>query len=193
MKDYKRAFIGFLIIAFGVSMTVHVSHVGLEPWSAALVGLSKISLTYGTWNMIIHIIFISFTYLLEKRPPRLGTFLNMIIISPLIDLFIFLDLFPEIHSILLQYLFFAGGVIVSSFGMSLLITSNIGAGSKTQFYVVLHEKTNWKLSRCKNLVELTGLTLALVVGGPLFVGTILFIFISSSSIEYFVGKMKKQT
>lgn len=193
MEKYGRAFVGFLFTALGVSMMIHVNHVGLEPWPAAIMGLSAWGLTYGLWNVIIHACFISLTMLLEKRPPRLGTFLNMAIVSPLIDLFIWFDFFPEINSTVSSYLFFVFGVVITSFGLSLVITSNIGAGSKTQFYVVLHEKTNWKLAHCKNLVEFTGFLLAFLVGGPLFIGTLLFIFISSVSIEFFVSKMKKQT
>ena len=39
MKKFNRGLLGFCFTAFGVSMMVHVHDVGLEPWSAAIVGL----------------------------------------------------------------------------------------------------------------------------------------------------------
>lgn len=185
MKKYIILIIGFIIIAFGVSMMINVNYVGLEPWAAVNVGLSEISLTYGAWNAIIQAIFITITWIIEKRPPRLGTFLNMVIVSVFVDFFVSLNLFPKIESLFLSYLFFTLGIFVASVGASLAIVTNKGVGAKTQFYVTLYQKTNFKIGNLKYMMEAIGLSLAILVGGPIFLGTIIFVFTSG----HFIGKL----
>lgn len=185
--------IGFIVTGFGVAMTVHVSFVGVEPWSAVNIGLSEKTLTYGTWNMIIQMFFILLTFVIEKRLPRFGTFLNMAVVSIVIDFFIYIDKFPEINGTLMSYIFFIMGVIISNIGISIVIVTNLGSGAKTQFYVVIHEKTKIKLEYLKYGMEILGLTLAFLVGGPIFIGTILFVFISGFVIGKTVPFLKKVT
>lgn len=183
LKKYLVLVLGFLIVSYGVSLAVHVSYIGIEPWVAVNVGLSDLSLTYGIWNALIQTIFIVFTVLLERRVPRLGTFLNMTLLSSFTDFFIFLDYLPKIPEGTYSYLFFVLAIFVTSIGMSFIIATGLGAGAKTQFYVTVHHKYGIKLSHAKMSLEILGLILALMVGGPIFIGTIIVAILSG----YFIG------
>lgn len=192
LKKYLFLVLGFLITSYGVSLAVHVSYVGIEPWVAVNVGLSDLNLTYGIWNALIQSIFLIFTVLLERRVPRLGTFLNMALLSSFTDFFIFLDYLPKIPEGTYSYLFFVLAIFVSSIGMSFIISTGLGAGAKTQFYVTLHHKYGIKLSTAKMSLELLGVTLALMVGGPIFIGTILVAILSGYFIGYFTPIFEKR-
>lgn len=183
-------YIAFILISFGSSIMIHVSYVGLEPWSAVHLGLSNFALSVGVWTSIIQIIFILFAFLLEKKPPGIGTILNTISIGPFIDFFLSLKLFPPIDNMVYAYFFFILGIFVSSFGIGLAILTDLGAGAKTHFYVVLHKKYKLSLSRAKSLMEIAGLLLAFVFGGPLFIGTIIFAFISGPIVQFSVSFYK---
>lgn len=183
VKNYLLNFMGLCILAIGVSLTIHVSGVGLEPWSAAYVGLTTLHFTVGFWIVTSHIFFITLTYLLERRPPRLGTFINMLTVGPIIDLINALNIYPTITNSLYTHLFFLLGVIISNFGVGVVIVSTVGAGSKTQFYLTIHNKTGIRLSYCKYMIEFTGLTIALLTGGPIFIGTIISIILSGYVVE----------
>lgn len=192
MARYVPFVVGLLIISFGVSMMVHVNEVGLEPWGSAFVGLSKnVGLTYGFWMIASHVIFIGLAYLVEKRPPRVGTFINMMVVGPSVDALTYFSLFPNINSIIGVYSFYIAGIMIASLGISFVIVSKVGAGSKTQFYMVVHNKTGLRILYCKYLMEGLGLFLAITFGGPLFIGTIIFIITSGYFIDVFVGMLER--
>lgn len=185
MKDYLLLILGYVITAFGVSLTVHVSHVGLEPWVAFIKGLSEKGLSYGIWNAIIQVIFITITWVIEKRKPRIGTFINIIVMSTMIDFFILFNPFSSVPHGLYSYMFYILAIFIASFGMSIAIVSNVGVGAKTQFYVTVHILTSIRIDYVKYALEITGLVLALMIGGPIYVGTFIFLYFSG----FFIGKM----
>lgn len=193
-KQILWLFIGFGFIAYGVSMVVHVSDVGVEPWAALNIALEKKMWTYGAWNALIQSVFIILTVIIEKRLPRVGTYINMIFVSLFIDIFVYLNSFfyVEIINSFLKYGFYISGVIVATFGTAMAIVSGLGTGAKTQFYVAIHQKFGFKLSNCKYAMEILGLLLAVVFGGPIFVGTLLFILVSGFFIGFFVDKLQER-
>jgi uncharacterized membrane protein YczE len=184
-------FICFTIIAFGVSIGVSVQYIGLEPWTAANIGLSSHWYTIGFWNLILQLFFLLLTIIIEKRIPRIGTFINIIYISALVDLIIYFDFLPKFDNHIINFFIFLLAITTTSFGVSIAITTDLGPGAKTQFYVAVHKKFNIKLIHCKNMMELLGLSIAIFFGGPLFVGTLIFIFVSGYLIGYFVPKLSE--
>ena len=194
MHRYK-GWIWFLfaifIIASGVSMMVHVAEVGVEPWTAAHVGLASRALTIGLWTSLIQALFIFITYTIEKRPPKVGTFLSMLLTGPLIDLFLHLYPFPLFETFGSKLLFFLLGLIVANTGAGLLIALNLGPGAKTQFYVAVSEATNIGIGTAKLLMEALGLFIAVLFSGPIFIGTVLFALFSGYVVQGTVGLWKK--
>jgi len=191
IKKLTILYTGFVLIAFGSSVMIHVSYVGLEPWSAFHLGLAGFSLSVGLWTMLIQGIFIFLAFILERKPPGIGTFLNTISIGPMIDFFLSLNLISPIAQPLISYLIFIFGVVISSFGIGLAIISDLGAGAKTHFYVVIHKQYNISLSKAKGMMELSGLLFAILVGGPIFWGTVIFAFISGPLVQSSVSIYEK--
>lgn len=185
MKKLLLLFLGFTIIALGVTVTIKVHYVGLEPWSSVNVGLSKFHYSYGVWNVFFQLIFLILTIFLEKRIPRIGTFVNMFYVSSMVDFFTYLDFVPEIPHGIWSYIVFVLGVFITSVGGSITIVTDLGPGAKTQFYVAVHKYFGVKLSYSKYAMELLGLTIALIFKGPIFLGTLLFIFLSG----FFIGRL----
>jgi uncharacterized membrane protein YczE len=186
LKRYLLLFLGFTTIAFGVSLGISVQYIGLEPWTAAAIGLSDLHFSFVFWNLFFQIFFLLLTIIIEKRLPRIGTFINTFYISVLIDLIIRLDIFPKFDNHIINFLIFIIAVSITSLGASFAITTDLGPGAKTQFYVAIHNKYKIKLSYCKFMMEGIALIIAFIVGGPLFIGTIIFVFVSGWLIGYFV-------
>lgn len=170
---------------------IKVSFTGIEPWTAFHIGLSNFSLTIGIWTLLIQFIFIFLTYLMDKKRPGIGTFLNMACIGPLIDFFVGLDLYPDFEHNIFAYLFLILGIFISSLGAAIGIKTNLGPGAKTNFYIVLSEKINISISKSKTSLEVLGIILALILKGPLFLGTVIFAFISGPLIQFYLSLFKK--
>jgi uncharacterized protein len=182
-----------ICIAFGITMTIYVSELGLEPWGAAHIGLANYAFTIGTWTVIYQIVLITIIYLLEKQLPRLGTLLCILCIGPFIDLFLHLQIFHTPSLSILKWLQFFIGIIVACFGAALSITTNLGSSPKTQCYVSIASYFKMPLFKAKMFLELAGLFTALMVGGPIFIGTLFFVFITGPIVQIFFTYLQKLT
>ena len=88
---------GLLVMALGVTMTIKGHRLGVGPWDVLHIGLfKKFGLTIGTWNIIAGLIIITTTAIMLKRLPKIGTWLNLILIGAFIDMFNWL--IPEIET-----------------------------------------------------------------------------------------------
>ncbi|OZM56124.1 hypothetical protein CIB95_13525 [Lottiidibacillus patelloidae] len=171
-------------IAFGITMTIQVSELGLEPWGAAHIGLANYVYTVGTWTAIYQLLLLSINFFLDKKLPRFGTLLCILCLGPFIDFFIYLNITPLTDSYFLKWLQFFLGIIIACFGAALSITTNLGSSPKTQCYVTIAAAFQIPLFMAKMLLELTGLLTALIVGGPIFIGTLFFVFLTGPIVQW---------
>lgn len=183
-KRFCLLFAGFILIALGLSLQINIAYIGLEPWGAFHLALSNISLSVGTWTILIQFLFIFLTYLLDRKMPKIGTFLNMVFIGLLVDMFLLMGVSLSFGHFWLDIFVFILGMWISSVGAACAILSDLGPGSKTQFYVTCHNKFGIRLSTAKFSMEFLGLSLALVFGGPIMIGTLLFVLLSPLFISH---------
>lgn len=186
LQRFLFLFLGFTVISFGAYLGISVQYIGLEPWSAAVFGISKFSLTYGIWNILIQSVFLVLTYLMEKRLPRLGTIINSFYVSFLIDLFVYLDFAPKFENHFINFAIFLFSVFICAIGASMVISTDLGGGAKTQFYVAASTYFSINIMFSKNIMETLGLTIALIIGGPIFIGTFVFILVSGYVVKIFI-------
>ncbi|WP_100398246.1 YczE/YyaS/YitT family protein [Bacillus sp. FJAT-44742] len=166
--------IGLIIMSFGIALMIR-AELGSAPWDVLHIGLTlQLGLTVGTWSIIIGIFIIGFTSLLTKERPQLGGIVNMVLVGVFIDVFLFV--LPAGGTFLWQLLMLLGGIIVIAYGIGLYIAPNCGAGPRDSLMLALTQKTGWKVSRVRGIMEIVVLTVGWLLGGPVFLGTILFCF-----------------
>ena len=176
---------GMIILSLGITLTIKGRLLGLAPWDVLHYGLwQTFGLTIGSWAIIVGAVIVIFTAVALKRLPKLGVYLNMFTIGIFIDIFNFL--LPDVDGWIMHALIFTAGLFVMAFGIAFYITPNLGAGPRDTLMLFFIEKFNLKLSSARNLMEIFALIAGFLLGGPVFIGTIIIVFLLGRLIEKFL-------
>jgi uncharacterized protein len=164
--------IGLMVLALGVTLTIKAKTLGIGPWDVFHYGLFKqLGLTIGSWAIIVGLLILLTTSLLTKSLPKLGTFLNMVLIGLFIDLFNFL--LPAPVHIVTQVIVFAIGTVVLGYGIALYIAADVGAGPRDTLMLAIVKKTGFNVSWVRGGMEVLVLILGWLLGGPVGIGTVI--------------------
>ena len=176
---------GMIILSLGITLTIKGRLLGLAPWDVLHYGLwQTFGLTIGSWAIIVGAVIVIFTAVALKRLPKLGVYINMFTIGIFIDIFNFL--LPDVDGWIMHALIFTAGLFVMAFGIAFYITPNLGAGPRDTLMLFFIEKFNLKLSSARNLMEIFALIAGFLLGGPVFIGTIIIVFLLGRLIEKFL-------
>jgi uncharacterized protein len=166
--------IGLIIMSFGISMMIRAD-LGSAPWDVLHIGLTmQLGLTVGSWSIIMGFIIIGLTSLLTKKWPQFGAFINMVLVGVFID--IFLWILPSPEGFLLKLAMLVIGIIVIGYGIGLYIAPRLGAGPRDSLMLALTMRTGWKVQWVRSSMEVIVLSFGWLLGGPVFIGTLLFCF-----------------
>lgn len=167
-------FTGLIIMSFGVVLLLKAD-LGVPPWDVLHVGLFlNFKLTIGTWNIIVGFAILALSSIISKQLPQVGAFLNMLTFGIFIDFYLALPFLTTPTSLLGKLIMLVAGIVIIGYGMGLYISASFGAGPRDSLMIALMEVTGWKISTIRGLIELTVLIIGWILGGPVFIGTILF-------------------
>jgi uncharacterized protein len=173
--------IGLLVLAFGITLTIKGKDLGIGPWDVFHYGLFlKFGLTIGTWSIIAGLIILLITGLATRSFPKIGAFLNMVLIGLFIDFFNFI--IPDATSLVLQSILFAAGTIIVGYGIGLYVSADFGAGPRDGLMLLIVEKTGWKIQWVRNGIEVVVFLLGWLLGGPVGLGTVIIAFFLGSVV-----------
>lgn len=172
--DWFFFFIGISIMSFGIVLLIRAD-LGSAPWDVFHVGLHlQLGLTIGTWSIIIGLIVLGTATLLDKRLPQLGAFLNMLFVGIFIDLFMLLPFLITPSTFIGKLVMFLIGVTVLGYGIALYIAANRGVGPRDSLIISLTRITGINDRWIRSGMELIVLFIGWILGGPVFIGTIIF-------------------
>lgn len=177
-------------MALGVSMTIKGQKLGIGPWDVLHVGLYQhFGLTIGTWGIITGFIIILATAIVLKKWPKIGTWLNMLLLGVFIDIFNWL--LPEFATLGAQMIIFVLGVIVMGYGVGIYISPNIGAGPRDSLMLVLVEKTGASIKKVRTTLEVAVAVVGWLFGGPIGIGTVLIALFLGQMVHYTLPQSRK--
>ncbi|KMJ60255.1 membrane protein [Bacillus sp. LL01] len=186
-------FIGLFIMAFGIVLMIRAD-LGSAPWDVFHIGLFyQIGLTIGTWSIIVGFFILVISSLIVKKLPPIGAFLNMLMVGIFIDLYLMI---PQLHtpaSIMGKMTMLVLGIVIIGLGIGIYISSRCGAGPRDSLMIALTEVTGWKVQHIRLGMELVVLCLGWLLGGPIFIGTILFSLTIGSIVGLTLPACQKTT
>ena len=183
----------FGLILFGLGETLLVTaNIGVSPWFVLHQGLSFISsYSIGITTFIVSIIVLIFWIPLRQKP-GIGTILNTILISVVIDLS--LPLLPYPEKLFYQILQVIIGIIIIGIGSGFYLVANLGPGPRDGLMTGIQKNTNLSFTLVRTLLELSAVGLGFYLGGIVGIGTILYALCIGLSVSFglfFVGKFFK--
>jgi len=170
-------------MSLGIVLMI-ISNFGVSPWDVLHVGLYyQLGLSIGTWSVLVGVTILGSSAILMKKWPQYGAYLNMILIGVFIDMFMLLPFLTEPNSLLGTIIMFFIGMLLYSYGMGIYLSAKLGAGPRDSFMLAMQEKTGWKVSTVRRIMEIAVLFVGWLLGGPVFIGTLIF----SVAIGTFIG------
>jgi uncharacterized protein len=193
MAKWSIYFIGLLIMAFGIVLMIR-ANLGSAPWDVFHIGLFyQIGLTIGTWSIIVGFFILMFSSIISKKLPQIGAFLNMLMVGIFIDLYLMV---PQLHTpdtIMGKITMLVLGIVIIGVGIGVYISSRCGAGPRDSLMISLTQVTGWKVQYIRLGMELVVLCLGWLLGGPIFIGTILFSLTIGSIVGLTLPACQKAT
>lgn len=200
---YVIFILGLTFFGLGNAIAVKVQHVGLHPWEVLNVALYQhFGLTIGTWGIICGLLLVIISFFTARKYIRIGTFLNALLIGPIMDFFLWLDFLPEPTHSWVDYLIIFCAIVIAGIGGGMYVAAGLGAGPRDGFMLSISNKTKLSVSQSRIFVESFVLIIGFLLGGPVFIATFLYTFIQSpvfqrslslfnSLIELFKNKNKQ--
>ena len=165
--------IGLILFGLGETMLI-AANVGVSPWTVLAQGISiKTGYSIGISTFIVSI-GVLILWIPLKQKPGIGTILNTIIISIILD--VSLPYLPTPESFFLQALQVFIGVIIVGLGSGFYLISNLGPGSRDGLMTGLQKKTNLPIALIRAIIEVSAVVFGFYLGGVVGIGTLVFAF-----------------
>ena len=182
---YAFFFSGLVCFGLGVAISVKVKYLGLHPWDVLNVALFEhFGFSIGTWSIIVGLVLISISLLVRKKYVNIGTFLNALLIGPIMDLFLWLDILPDASNNWTDYLLLLLGILLSGLGGGLYVSGGVGAGPRDGFMLSISERTRLSVVKARILVESIVLVIGFLLGGPVFWVTFIYTLLLSPIFQF---------
>ena len=165
--------LGLILFGLGEGLLI-VSNSGASPWSVLAQGISlNTNLSIGTTTFLVSI-FVLILWIPLKQKPGIGTILNAIIISIMIDVCI--KFVPTPENYLYQIILAVLAVLTVGLGGGIYLVANLGPGPRDGLMVGLQKKTNLPIAAVRALLEISAVSIGWFLGGTVGIGTLLFAF-----------------
>ena len=163
------------LILFGLGETLLITaNQGVSPWTVLAQGLLfQFNLSIGVTTFIVSIIVLFFWYPLKQKP-GLGTLLNVILISIVIDLSTPILMYPK--TFLYQIIQSVIAVFIVGLGSGFYLTANLGPGPRDGLMTGLQKLTDQPIALIRTVIEVTAVVIGFYLGGVVGIGTLLFAF-----------------
>lgn len=175
--------LGLAILALGITLTIKAKDLGISPWDVFHYGLYlQFGLTIGTWSIIAGLVIVLTTAIITKSYPKIGTYLNMVLIGIFIDFFNWI--LPSVETLWIEMILLVLGIIITACGVGLYVAPGLGAGPRDSVMLNLSDKFGWKVSTCRNGIEVIVFVIGWLLGGPVGLGTIFIVFTLGTIVGY---------
>ncbi len=182
---YSFYFLGLIFFGLGVAFSVKVKYLGLHPWDVLNVALFEhFGFSIGTWSIVVGLILIGISLLVNKNYVNIGTFLNALLIGPIMDFFLWLDILPDASNTWTDYLLLLVGISLTGLGGGLYVSGGVGAGPRDGFMLSISERFRLSVVKARILVELIVLAIGFLLGGPIFWVTFIYTLILSPIFQF---------
>jgi uncharacterized protein len=179
--------VGCLLFSFGAKFFIDTK-LGTDPLDVLVLGIVKhTGLAIGTVSGGITIAFLILWCVWNKKLPLIMPFITMSAVGYLIDLWNYLHIETYTTAILSPYPLLISALILAGFASSLIVMSGIGIRIMDLVAITIVEKCSWKFFYAKMLFEIGFALSGWVLGGPLGIGSILFLCVVGPTMVMFMS------
>ena len=172
-KSITLIFLILGLILFGLGETLLITaNAGVSPWTVLAQGISvKAGYSIGITTFIVSIGVLCLWIPLRQKP-GIGTILNTIIISVVIE--VSLPYLPSPELLVLQILQVIIGVVIVGLGSGFYLIANLGPGPRDGLMTGIQKVTGKPIALVRSTLEIAVVLFGWLLGGSAGLGTIIF-------------------
>ena len=176
MKRTIRLVFGLILFALGIVLSVQ-ANVGLSPWDAFSMGLSKLTrFSFGNIVIISSFAIIAIDVAFKEKI-GFGTILNAVLIGKFVDLIQLAGIIPLMTNVWCGILMILSGLFVICIGSYFYIGASLGCGPRDSLMAALGKHfPKVPIGAIRALIEGTVLILGWLSGAKIGVGTVISVF-----------------
>lgn len=194
MKEYLRKWFrvnaGLFVFAAGLYFTIHAS-IGIAPWDALCMGLSgKTGLSYGTIYAGINVLILA-TDIAMHEPIGFGTLFDTMLTGYYVDFITWISPLPANHSLIIGSVMIIVGLFIMAVGQYIYIIAGQGCGPRDSLTIGIARRIpRLSVGMVQILIMLVVFVLALLVDGPIGLGTVLSVIFMGTAMQIVFGFLK---
>lgn len=178
-----RLIVGSLVMGFGISLALH-SGLGVDPMALFWEGLNiQTGLSYGMLNLLITLLFIVIIYFLDKKQLGVGTIVNSVLVSLMLDVSASWMVIP--NHVFSQSMMFVVGLILMAFGIAYYGKAMFGRGAYDGFMFALLEHLTISIRLLRTIMDFVLVVMGMVLGAKLTIGPIISVLVLGIMIQFF--------
>jgi uncharacterized membrane protein YczE len=180
--------LGMLVNFFGVALLIKAT-LGAGFWTALFVGFSeRFGLTVGLWYAAFQLLFIFINGWLVKSKPEVKALLPLLLESLILDFWVevvFRNMSLADAPFFVQLVVLLIGVGFSALGVAIYILPQLPRAPVDQLFLAIAKRFNISLRLSQTIIAVTTSTSALLIGGPVGLGTVAGVALAGPLIQFF--------
>lgn len=185
------ALAGVAVLAVGSAVLLSAD-VGVDPFTASNIGASShLGLDLGLYQLLVNAVLLVVVVIWGRSHIGLGTVINMVMTGFFIQWFVALldPHVPDDPGHLLQAVLFVVGIVLFTAGASAYMTAGIGTAPYDAIAPIVVDRTGALYRVVRVAQDLLFVGLAIVLGGPVGVGTVMTAFFAGPLIDFFTREV----
>ncbi|MDQ7794456.1 MAG: membrane protein [bacterium] len=176
----------FFVLAYGYALIIE-ARLGVAPWVTLHIGLTNhLPLTVGRATQLVGLAVILLALALGVRP-RIGTWLNMILVGYFLDLVMAAGLLPPASGPARSWLYLFLGSVVMGLGVAGYLSAGFGAGPRDSLMLGLTRITGRPVGGVRTGLELAALGTGYLLGGPVGAGTVISALLGGPALQFWLA------
>ena len=171
---------GCICFSLGVKLFIDAD-LGVDPFHAMTLGLVRVVdmpyLQVGFMDAGATLALLILWMAWNRRLPPLSTFITMVLVGGLIDLWSWLGIHAVTGSLGSRTLPMLAGLVLNAYGSALIIMSGIGIRVVDLVALTLVNRLGWRFYRAKLSLEAGFLVSGFLLGGPIGVAALAFVLV----------------
>lgn len=167
-------FAGVFTLTLGIALTIR-SELGAGPFDAMLVGLyDNFGFSVGSWEFILGIFMVFMNAFVMKRRPDFLALGTAAVVGFGIDVWLYmLHMADVFDGMIFKYAALGMGLFFSGLGVAFYLQSDFALTPVDRTMQALQYVTGWSVTVAKTVLGFLYLGIAFVLGGPIWIGTLL--------------------
>lgn len=187
MIDFRKIFnvqgkvafsvLGIALISLGITIC-NLGEVGVDPFTAMNMGISeRLGLPFGTFQLFMNLAILIAVFTLDSSQLGIGTLINMVAVGYLIEFFTWvLTPLPLIGGLVGGAMHLVVGTLVFTLGVSMYMKTRMGVSPIDAIAPIAAKRLPFSFTVCRMAQDILVMVIALVIGGPVGVFTIVSAF-----------------